>query len=78
MNTPCYLDMNIYELDLSIRANNVLIRNGYKTIGDILKFNSKEEILSIEWFNRKCGIEVATKLKKLSLPDNVWYEFFEE
>ncbi len=75
MDSQNCLDIKIYELDISIRAGNVLIRNGYKTVGDILMFESKEEILSMHYFSRSCGMEVAKELKKLGIPDNVWYEF---
>lgn len=75
MDSQNCLDFKIYDLDISIRAGNVLIRNGYKTVGDILKFKSKDEILSMHYFNRICGAEVAEELKKLGVPDNVWYEF---
>lgn len=75
MDNQNYLDIKTYELDISIRAGNVLIRNGYKTVEDILKFKSKEEILSMHYFNRICGAEVAKELKKLGVPDNVWYGF---
>ena len=75
MNNRNYLDIKTYELDISVRACNVLIRNGYKTVEDILKFKSKEEILSMLYFSRSCGAEVAEELMKLGVPDNVWYEF---
>lgn len=69
------LDIKVYELDLSIRACNVLRRNGYETVRDLLKFSNKEEILSLKSFSIGCGREVANKLKTLELPENIWYEF---
>lgn len=75
MEKQKFLDFKLVDFDLSIRTFNVLKRNGYETVGDILKFKSKEEILSMHYFNRICGAEVAEELKKLGVPDNVWYEF---
>lgn len=75
MENQRFLDFKLVDFDLSIRTFNVLKRNGYKTVEDILKFKSKEEILSMHYFNRVCGAEVAEELKKLGVPDNVWYEF---
>lgn len=69
------LDIKVYELDLSIRACNVLRRNGYEMVRDLLKFSNKEEILSLKSFSIGCGEEVANKLKALELPENIWYEF---
>lgn len=70
-----FLNFKLVDFDLSIRTFNVLKRNGYETVGDILKFKNKDEILNIEWFSRKCGVEVAKELKKLGVLDNIWYEF---
>lgn len=75
MKNQKFQDFKLVDFDLSIRTFNVLKRNGYETVGDILKFKSKEEILSMHYFNRICGAEVAEELKKLGVPDNVWYEF---
>ena len=75
MENQKFQDFKLVDFDLSIRTFNVLKRNGYETVGDILKFKSKEEILSMHYFNRICGAEVAEELKKLGVPDNVWYEF---
>ncbi len=73
-----YQDIKIYDLDISIRAGNILVRNGYETIGDILKFENKKDILKLPSFSCGCGKEVANELMKLGLPDNVWYEFLEK
>lgn len=59
MEKQKFLDFKLVDFDLSIRTFNVLKRNGYETVGDILKFKSKEEILSMHYFNRICGAEVA-------------------
>ena len=75
MKNQNYLDVKINTLDISIRANNVLRKNGYCTIADVLKLKSKKEILSIRYFSPKCGMEMAKELKRLGVPDNVWYEF---
>lgn len=75
MENQKFQDFKLVDFDLSIRTFNVLKRNGYKTVGDILKFKNKEEILNMRCFNRVCGAEVAEELKKLGVPDNVWYEF---
>lgn len=75
MENQKFQDFKLVDFDLSIRTFNVLKRNGYKTVGDILKFKNKEEILNMHYFNRVCGAEVAKELKKLGVPDNVWYEF---
>lgn len=75
MENQKFLDFKLVDFDLSIRTFNVLKRNGYETVGDILKFESKDKILSMHYFSRSCGMEVAKELKKLNIPDNVWYEF---
>lgn len=76
-NNNC-INIKIYELDISIRACNILRRNGYETVGDIIKFESSNDILKLPSFSIGCGKEVAKELKKIGLTNNIWYEFLEK
>ncbi len=58
------LNMSIRELDLSVRAENCLLRAGIETVRDLLK-KKKEELLKIRNFGKKSLSEVEKKIEKL-------------
>ncbi|MCD6419440.1 MAG: DNA-directed RNA polymerase subunit alpha [Synergistetes bacterium] len=58
------LNMSIRELDLSVRAENCLLRAGIETVKDLLK-KKKEELLKIRNFGKKSLSEVEKKVEKL-------------
>lgn len=59
-------NMNLEELDLSVRSYNCLKRNGLKTIQDLC--NMKEsELMTIRNLGKKCQKEIIDKLHKFGL-----------
>lgn len=55
------LGLTIYELDLSVRSTNVLLRNGYKTLEDIVK-EDERIIRSLRNLGTKSFIEIKAKV----------------
>ena len=73
------IDVNV-EIDnigLSVRAINVLSRVGIKTVGDILRLQSAEEILRIRNIGKRTSGEIAHKLNSLGFAGTAWDHFLE-
>jgi len=59
------LDMEIEDLELSVRSYNCLKRAGLNTVGDILKVKSFEEMIKIRNLGRRSIKEIDDKLKEI-------------
>ena len=64
------LDMNIYELELSVRSYNCLKRAGINTVEELTNKTS-EDMMKVRNLGRKSLEEVLAKLKELGLSLNV-------
>lgn len=64
----------IDNLDLSIRANNSLLRLSCKTIGDCMLLK-EDQILNVRNLGKKTRIEIASALQKHEVVGTVWDEF---
>jgi len=64
------LDMNIDELELSVRSYNCLKRAGINTVGELTNKTS-EDMMKVRNLGRKSLEEVLAKLKELGLQLNV-------
>lgn len=67
------LDMNIDELELSVRSYNCLKRAGINTVGELTNKTS-EDMMKVRNLGRKSLEEVLAKLKELGLQLNVGEE----
>lgn len=68
------LQMNLEELDLTIRSFNCLKKRGCNTVGDIVKL-TEEEIIETKNLGRKSMIEIAEKLRSIGVHNTVWDDF---
>ena len=68
------LQMNLEELDLTIRSFNCLKKRGCNTVGDIVKL-TEEEIIETKNLGRKSMIEIAEKLRSIGVHKTVWDDF---
>jgi len=59
----------IADLNLSMRASNVLRRGGLVTVGQVLK-KTEEELLSLRNFRRRDYLELREKLDELGILPN--------
>lgn len=66
------LSLTLEELNLSVRSTLCLSRAGNKTLADILKYRSWDEIYKIKNMGKKSCDEVAKKLKEFGILDSVW------
>lgn len=57
-------EINIEDLDLSVRAYSCLKRSGINTLNDILK-KSIEDLMKIRNLNKKCLDEIVQEVNKL-------------
>ncbi len=61
-----YDDMSIADLDLSVRSDNCLKREGIETVGDLIS-RTQSELLAIPNFGKKSIDEVRERLARLGL-----------
>ncbi len=66
--------LSIHELDLSIRAHNRLIAEGYDIVKDFVDL-TEDEIIKIKNFGKKSIIEVALKLESIGISGTEWSHF---
>ena len=64
------LEMNIDELELSVRSYNCLKRAGINTVGELCNRTS-EDMMKVRNLGRKSLEEVIAKLKELNLSFNL-------
>lgn len=62
---PIY-DIEIEQLDFTIRTYNGLKRNQINTIGDLIKCTDKQ-LINIRGFGKKCLLEIDAKLSEYNL-----------
>lgn len=59
-------DLEISELELSVRSYNCLKRAGFSTLGDIARLRSQEDFKPLKKYGKKPILEVINKLKEFS------------
>lgn len=59
-----YIDVNINELGLSPRSFNGLMRNNVRTIRELVKFESAEDLLKLKSVGKTCVEEIYKELDK--------------
>lgn len=62
------LDLEIVDLDLSVRTKNCLIRAGIRTAGDLAKL-SKEDLMKVRNLGRHSFDEAVAKMRELGICD---------
>lgn len=60
-------DYNIYELNLSIRATNCLVRGNVDTLEKLVKYTLNGKILKVRNLGKKCYFEILNKLQELKI-----------
>lgn len=66
--------LTIHELDLSVRAHNRLIAEGYDIVKDFAHL-TEDEIIKIKNFGKKSIVEVALKLESIGISGTEWSHF---
>ena len=71
------IDVEIEELNLSVRTDNVVRRAGNRTVKELLKYEDKESIMKMKGMTIKGAKEVAKKLYELNCINDVWEAWLE-
>lgn len=61
------LDIPIDEIDLSVRTFNCLRRAGVDTVGDLMSFSNRNDLLSVRNLGHKCLDDIEKKLLSIGL-----------
>lgn len=73
-----YSDVQIIDLNMSMRTTNALLRGGLKTIGDVVEFCKNKKITSILNLGKTSGIEVFETIldycwENMTREDKEWF-----
>lgn len=71
---PEYLQKPIAAMDLTVGAENRLLRAGYECIGDLVKL-THEEIQGIKYLTSKNRVEIAECLYRNGVTDTCWVDY---
>lgn len=66
MNTTVYLNMDICEMDLSVRSYNCLRRNGCRTLSDVINVVESGKLLNVRNLGRRSAEEILKKIYSLT------------
>ena len=70
-------DIEIDDMKLSVRTDNVIRRAGNRTVNDLLKYKDKDSIMKIKGMTIKGAKEIAKKLYELKCINDVWEAWLE-
>lgn len=69
------LQTSIEDIDMSVRAFNILKKAGVNTLGDLLAYNSTEAIMSMNYIGKKSAAEIAGIMRDYGICNTAWAYF---
>lgn len=63
------MELSIYDMDLSVRAFNALIRAGIQDVASILAIDTYGELREIKYLGQKIAADIISEMRRMGFDD---------
>ena len=64
-----FMELSIYDMDLSVRAFNALIRAGIQDVASILAIDTYGELREIKYLGQKIAADIISEMRRMGFDD---------